>query len=1311
MGGGIMTRKLTILIAVTILCVATLAGSVFASSLGYNTQRRQIKAGVLQIDNSDPTVTMAPAWVTPMFPLLFYVMDNRLDLKPKGWEFVNPLAPSGSTKSMPWYWFVNSTAPLSDLTQLDVLYLGVPPNTTIQLSRHPEFIQNLRKFVDGGGILWIDNARFDPTTTGGELDNLFVADQIAFNAAPTGDVNMVDVAHPVACRPFPLTWQDARSLGMNGTASLCQGLDAGIARFTFAPIIRAGSKTIPLIAGAQYGSGYIVVSGASIGAGISQPVLQFGTLQAAHAQDLRFAFNVINWESEFSGFRKNARHTGQSFTPVGAPLITLWEYRAGQQSAQSKTCPVIVDDIVLYADGNNMLHAFDLWPQRVRQAWTTDWTWNASADDGIQDLSLGAQYDEIWNNQLSGPAATPLGGYLGINGDAIAAAAVLTQDGKFSAFDLRSSNPSPLSLPNVTAFGSDDIPSPVFGGGTLFMVDGQGSMNGLDVVSMTKWGSNPLGKAASGTPAVGYVRDPATGSLEMVAYQPTKGVLASGTKGDITPYTLEVYGEVVTTDFHNHGAGPVNLPPLRTMGNAILGPPFLKVRYAALNGVTGTVAGVTLAPPATVQVPLGAIPDGSTVRVDYRVTPAGTPPVMQNRAPFDIRAGANDPPGQGVECTPALGPDDTLYFSTSNGNFYAVQESGIGPGPRWKVKWRWFLGDPTPKGLFGDAKPVGSPVLANGKVIFTVNSGSNAYVLAFQADPTFALSVGTPIDQRNGVTVTQADWMNPGTNTGVSVIQNSDQSALDVNYDTGRITIRNFRQGGELSASADMDVVYTPVNGVPGPSSTHGAFKPTASPREKINNLDWAIQLPANVTSSPVVMGNMLFVGMANGTLAAMDIEKLSQAPRTGPEQIMVNDSVKSGANQCFWNAPVMDGAANPNYVTVTGAHGMLAVTSAEGLSVLYSPTTLVADGNRIMEVDAGGNVTWSCDSTVDYAESVKDLAGTPGPVIGAANIPFNRPSVARKGEIGGYLVCDTGNNRIVLVDSSGRVLWGVTKFTDPNHMLPAGASLTLSTPTDVTMFTDTTGASPVYHYLIADSGNYRIVDIAVVYNQALGIYENQLAWVTKSGAAGRAYRYTSAKTLYDVTNGNSRFVMAVVSNKSANATGVESKGSALVKIDYDGAKRGEIIGGPYKQFPIDAPQGTTVIDLVYPTFMTRMYTGQNAYSDVVVDSRGIHICRYDVNTQSNNHFGPVYDYTQQDYQSDGGSLLAPVYAQILANGNIVVTNQAVAGVGSPSPKFGEVFELKFDTNLNKYKIISRFSSGTNSYGLRQPSCAERVTN
>ncbi len=177
-------------------------------------------------------------------------------------------------------------------------------------------------------------------------------------------------------------------------------------------------------------------------------------------------------------------------------------------------------------------------------------------------------------------------------------------------------------------------------------------------------------------------------------------------------------------------------------------------------------------------------------------------------------------------------------------------------------------------------------------------------------------------------------------------------------------------------------------------------------------------------------------------------------------------------------------------------------------------------------------------------------------------------------------LFADTGNNRCVRVDRGGGVLWELNSFNDPTGLLAPGQPLTLNDPTSVVewreTYTDTLTPSnrvTIEHYLVADAGNYRVLEIDDIYTNG-NIYTTDtreyhvLRWVSHTfDKAGRNYRYTYASRYYNGANSSTTppEILAGVANRqiaplikqSASATPYldsaarDSAGSSIVLLNY----------------------------------------------------------------------------------------------------------------------------------------------------------------
>jgi len=178
----------------------------------------------------------------------------------------------------------------------------------------------------------------------------------------------------------------------------------------------------------------------------------------------------------------------------------------------------------------------------------------------------------------------------------------------------------------------------------------------------------------------------------------------------------------------------------------------------------------------------------------------------------------------------------------------------------------------------------------------------------------------------------------------------------------------------------------------------------------------------------------------------------------------------------------------------------------------------------------------WTCDGTrtfdiangplTDYTDPANPIIGTGVPA--GQRVPFRRPTVARRMGNNDILVVDTGNNRVVAIDRGGYARWEVSRFQDDyKHLLRPGDPMSLNEPTDCTFWVEFqpnlnisggpysySGPGYVFHYLIADSGNYRIVEIIDVYTAGgEPVMVRQLNFVSSTLARqGKRYRYRSVQ-------------------------------------------------------------------------------------------------------------------------------------------------------------------------------------------------------
>ena len=1259
-----------------VLGLVLISGYAQGASFTYNTESKTIRAGV----------------IAPGASLAFYYMDQRLDLKPTGWNFINPIAasaPAGSTdyiKSTAAYWAVNiANLSFGELTQFDVLFLPLTGAFPSNPDEKRMIREKLRKFVDAGGVLWIEN-------DGGSLDDSFFLGRVSFGTGSAAQASAVNPAHPLVCRPHNLTWDDFNKLGRNNKAG---ENNIGLSNQDyFANIIVSGAN--PIVRAAEYGSGYVVVSAEAITLGIVNPM----GINFAQTEDLKLAYNIVAWGSEHNTFHKNARRSGYSFNEIGGNLATLWAFQ--QAPCMVGSSPAILDDMIYFVDVNSVLHAVDLSSVRDRDG-------DGQSDDGTaayRDQSKGAPYDEVWQAPIGmGTVSSVTATYIpSTGGFPLPAIFVAGSSGTVKAYNGRDGSLIRTYSPSTGGFVpfTGTVPAPTYIDGSLFLGDGNGTLHWFDVRSGAAWQSTNTGLGPSpalGSPVAGFVRDPASNTMDQVVYLPMTNNAEA-----IKSFPIRVFNEVLTTNAH--GSGVTTFTTRNKASNMYTDPSTWELHYGNGLGVIpysagGNSNGGDVSNPGKFVVNISPASQwrGSTITADYRIDPSTTfaprPSAITTKQPTATNTS--------VKATPALSAQDILFFSDNNEALYAVQETGI-KNTRANVKWRWTLSNP----MFGasGAVVVGSPAASKDMVYFAVNSGGKGYIVALKADPIFTISIKNTVggsvmlDSRRPPVITQFDPMNP---TG-SITMSAGQYTVD--YPRGRITINNFRTGSDansdFSASQNVNVHYYMPDEAGGGEGdfTVQAFNGWGPDKtQNWNNMVWCKELPGMVTTgtSPSVMGDILYIPCGN-TLAAINVLNKKTWMYPGPFSAEPIGTITS---------------------TVAGSHGVLALPTNRGLWVLHNPSILVADGNRIAEVDTGGTVLWSCDSTSSYVS-------TSGPVMGQVNVPFNRPAVARKADTGGIIVADTGNNRVVQMDAGGNIIWQITSFKDtglpsdlnyPNApMLPSGTPLTLNSPMDVSTWAQpedpaNPNSPPEYHFLIADSGNFRVVEV-VARRNASGVYENQLRWVSKTASAeGKRYKYTSVRRVQDPVT-REEFNICSISNATIqNKQPVEGNGGALAKLAISGSKDGLVASA------IDVIHDDAGIipdyHLFEPKFFSRTYTDYNPtnaevkYEDVYLDARGVHVAIF-----INRNIQELRHYTVQDHMQRTNRPLHATYAQLMPNGNVLVTNKAM-GTGATGVS-GEIFELKWD----RHPIIGHFmyniawsisqNPKSNSYGLRQPLSAER---
>ncbi len=421
-----------------------LATKVVVAQQSYATQSQDIRAGIVILDSAKLNVTDPPSSCAPH---ALYNLSRNTTVRPAGWNIYNPHAASivtaaiqarwsvlDSTASLPLgmrltkrhaaYWEVPLTTTSSTYLQ-DYDFLLVNPNALLSLNTVER--QKLARFVDHGGVLWVDPGALN-VSNGIDLSNNL---PIPFMLKSQSSANeQVDYGQPIVTRPAALTRRDISYLNGYITASPAfttsltnvdlstqgaGGLEAIFGNtatdfFRMQPFFLVGGE--PTATVARIGDGFVVTtargasmklnrtadSGASYGFNVrftaSESPLEADGLAAA-----KLAVNMLNLASESRQAGSGAGKRNNSFVDATAPLLLRSVLPASFSSAANAQS-VVYKGISIIVDGNRLI-ASDVDPQQ-------DLDGDGDPDDGIRDLSLGGGVDKLWTSvALSGPLSSP----------------------------------------------------------------------------------------------------------------------------------------------------------------------------------------------------------------------------------------------------------------------------------------------------------------------------------------------------------------------------------------------------------------------------------------------------------------------------------------------------------------------------------------------------------------------------------------------------------------------------------------------------------------------------------------------------------------------------------------------------------------------------------------------------------------------------------------------------------------------------------------------------------------------------------------
>ena len=588
---------LRLLSASLVLSVATLsiAGPVNRASHTVN-----INAGVLLVGSN----SNSSGYELDTAPFAWAAVDKQPLIKPAGWNFINPYAPSVVTnfdlargasigfpnlppagaqiqKNNPFYWEVSLDS-VSDaqLSAYNVLLLPVDAGFALTAPERAK----LQRFMDGGGILWID---VDQTTMVDAANGAPIS--FALQTHTKSALSPIeDTFSPLLDYPYQLTsvpefnysvgstvadliQPNLSSAGLGALQPLLETVGPDFAKLT--PVELSASTGNPLAMYTHVGDGAFVLTSRGTSLVLnSDYVAGAQGYSVLDYSPIKFAINLIYLSDGFSQAGQGSRKLNSTPIDIKAPLLQTSKVDsytgsnpfAGPPAPFSP--PVIYKGLVFLSAGNR-LYAFSAHPG-------SDLDKNGNPDDGIQDFSLGKGYDLVWQSvPLPSPLSSPAAYTISNNGQTQDEVAVVDGSGNLDTFNafpivngsfVTADNPvlkayaPPTGAPNGYSYSTPPYAPTYFDG--LIYVDDNVTTGGISPNSGRIWVVDPvtgnnvnnwclggpsqsLFPQVSGSPTIGYIPIfDNSGGQDLVAYLPLQPN-ATGTAAGIVSIWIGAKGE------------------------------------------------------------------------------------------------------------------------------------------------------------------------------------------------------------------------------------------------------------------------------------------------------------------------------------------------------------------------------------------------------------------------------------------------------------------------------------------------------------------------------------------------------------------------------------------------------------------------------------------------------------------------------------------------------------------------------------------------------------------------------------------------
>lgn len=578
-----------------------------------------LRVGVVIVE-SQRTAPPDPTYATNYAPHVFYNLDANRRMMPAKFTLDNPAHPptlsaeafdrwtaiAGATgvgvgsrlgKRHAAYWEVFlESAPDSAIANFDLLLL--PAHGYLALNSIER--ERLRRFMDRGGILWVDLL-----ASGSSLDQL--------NGLPVPfDLNGIsgagsfsaDFFHPLLSYPNELSTTDLliaqvggglglmpidlNALGIGALAESQQWVVPEYNRFV--PV--ASDEYGPILSVARVGDGFQVVSTRGLSTALNRVPgdANLGFTAASSRYDraadaaAKLFVNLINLASSSPQTNGGSQRSSGSPLDVRAPLLESFRDEQEDMTPAGYTArlkPAISHGVMaITMGGTNHVHVYDANPER-------DLDGDGDTDDGLRDLSLGFTRDEVWSsryfeNSLSAPVIFDVPEE---SGEMTTQVAVVDSKGTLWVWPLLQYDPDgsvkevsdaypywSLAPPTGDADFDPTLPeggpyAPTFHDGLLYMADSQGAGNPVsriwvvdpvtrDYVRSGTAPGNPWYVGGTGfiglgdlsaSPTIGHIAiSDNSGGLDKVLYLPTRpNQLFAGpnSTAGVTSFWLAARGE------------------------------------------------------------------------------------------------------------------------------------------------------------------------------------------------------------------------------------------------------------------------------------------------------------------------------------------------------------------------------------------------------------------------------------------------------------------------------------------------------------------------------------------------------------------------------------------------------------------------------------------------------------------------------------------------------------------------------------------------------------------------------------------------